>query len=83
MMSFGEENREMLRETFNLGHPIILLNSLLICSVKQTAYTTYIDLKHQSILLMKYNLEEVKVLDIHIDLQSSYLLLPENGIYYE
>ena len=32
---------------------------------------------------MKHNLEKIKVLDIDIDLQSSYFLLPENGIYRE
>jgi hypothetical protein len=51
--------------------------------VKQAAYTTYTDVKDRSILLMKYNIEKVKVLDIYIDLQSSYFVLPENGVYYE
>ncbi|CAF2405880.1 unnamed protein product [Rotaria sp. Silwood2] len=51
--------------------------------VKQVAYITYTDIKHQSILFMKYNIEKTRVLDIHIDIQSSYLLLPENGVYYE
>ncbi|CAF4187784.1 unnamed protein product, partial [Rotaria sp. Silwood2] len=50
--------------------------------VKQVAYITYTDIKHQSILFMKYNIEKTRVLDIHIDIQSSYLLLPENGVYY-
>ncbi|CAF4608864.1 unnamed protein product [Rotaria sp. Silwood1] len=50
--------------------------------VKQAAYTTYTDVKHQSVLFMKYNIETTKVLDIHIDIQSPYFLLPENGVYY-
>ncbi len=32
---------------------------------------------------MKYNIEKIKVLDIDIDLQSSYFLLPEKGVYQE
>ncbi|CAF3386362.1 unnamed protein product [Rotaria sp. Silwood1] len=49
--------------------------------VKQVAYSTYTDVKHRSYILMKHNIEKIKVLDIDIDLQSSYFLLPENGIY--
>ncbi|CAF1073014.1 unnamed protein product [Rotaria sordida] len=51
--------------------------------VKQAAYTTYTDVKHRSILLMKYNIETTKVLDIHINLQSPFFILPENGVYYD
>ncbi|CAF4025677.1 unnamed protein product, partial [Rotaria magnacalcarata] len=51
--------------------------------VKKAAYTTYTDVKHQSVTLMKNNIEKIKVLDVYIDLQSSYFLLPENGVYYE
>jgi hypothetical protein len=32
---------------------------------------------------MKYNIEKIKVLDIDIDIQSSYFLLPQNGVYQE
>ncbi|CAF0869350.1 unnamed protein product [Rotaria sordida] len=49
--------------------------------VKQVAYSTYTDVKQRSYLLMKHNIEKIKVLDIYIDLQSSYFLLPENGVY--
>ncbi|CAF1411921.1 unnamed protein product [Rotaria sordida] len=52
-------------------------------SVKQAAYSTYTDVKHRSYILMKHNIENIKVLDIYLDLQSSYFLLPENGIYQE
>ncbi|CAF2933999.1 unnamed protein product [Rotaria sp. Silwood2] len=51
--------------------------------VKQVAYSTYTDVKHRSYILMKHNIEKIKVLDIDIDLQSSYFLLPENGVYKE
>ena len=53
------------------------------CRVKQVAYSTYTDVKHRSFLLMKHNLEKIKVLDIDIDIESSYLLLPENGVFRE
>jgi hypothetical protein len=59
------------------------LKALSICRVKKAAYTTYTDVKNQSIVLMKYNIEKVKVLDVYIDLQPSYFVLPENGVYYE
>ncbi|CAF4818350.1 unnamed protein product, partial [Rotaria sp. Silwood2] len=49
--------------------------------VKQAAYSTYTNVKHRSYILMKHNIEKIKVLDIDIDLQSSYFLLPENGVY--
>ncbi|CAF0895845.1 unnamed protein product [Rotaria sp. Silwood1] len=51
--------------------------------VKQAAYSTYTDVKHRSYILMKHNIEKIKVLDIDIDLQSSYFLLPEKGIYQD
>jgi hypothetical protein len=61
----------------------LLAFQLFFYRVKQAAYTTYTDVKNRSMLLMKNNVEKVKVLDIYIDLQSTYFLLPENGIYYE
>lgn len=51
--------------------------------VKQAAYSTYSDVKQRSYILMKHNIEKIKVLDIDIDLNSSYFLLPENGVYRE
>ena len=32
---------------------------------------------------MKHNIEKIKVLDIDVDFQSSYFLLPQNGVYQE
>ncbi|CAF1279009.1 unnamed protein product [Rotaria magnacalcarata] len=52
-----------------------------LSSVKQIAHSTYTDAKHRSYILMKHNIEKIKVLDIYIDIQSSYFLLPENGVY--
>jgi len=54
-----------------------------IFSVKQVAYSTYTDVKQRSYILMKYNIEKIKVLDIDIDLQSTYFLLPQHGVYQE
>ncbi|CAF1260195.1 unnamed protein product [Adineta steineri] len=51
--------------------------------VKQVAYSTYADVKHRSYILMKHNIEKIKVLDIYIDIQSSYFLLPANGVYQD
>ncbi|UJR35157.1 hypothetical protein I4U23_027926 [Adineta vaga] len=51
--------------------------------VKQVAYSTYTDVKHRSFILMKHNIEKIKVLDIYIDIQSSYFLLPANGVYQD
>jgi hypothetical protein len=52
-------------------------------SVKQVAYSTYTDVKHRSYNLLMHNIEKVKRLDIYIDIQSSYFLLPENGVYQQ
>jgi hypothetical protein len=62
---------------------MIVFELLFADRVKQAAYTKYNDVKQRSKLLMENNIEKVKVLDIYIDLQSSYFLLPENGVYYE
>ncbi|CAF4656530.1 unnamed protein product [Rotaria sp. Silwood1] len=51
--------------------------------VKQVAYSTYTNVKHRSYILMKHNIENIKVLDVYLDLQSSYFLLPENGVYQD
>ncbi|CAF3586652.1 unnamed protein product [Adineta steineri] len=51
--------------------------------VKQAAYSTYTDVKSRSFILMKHNIEKIKVLDIDIDIQSSYFLLPANGVYQD
>ncbi|CAF3899768.1 unnamed protein product, partial [Rotaria magnacalcarata] len=51
--------------------------------VKQVAYSTYTDVKHRSYILMKHNIEKIKVLDIDIDIQSAYFLLAEKGVYQE
>jgi hypothetical protein len=32
---------------------------------------------------MKHNVEKIKRLDVDIDLQSAYFLLPRNGVYEE
>jgi hypothetical protein len=48
-------------------------------SIKKTAYSIYSDIKHQTQFLLSYNFRNIKGLDIDIDLQSLYFLLPENG----
>jgi len=62
---------------------ISFTENLRFFSVKQVAYSTYTDVKHRSFILMKHNIEKIKVLDIFIDIQSSYFLLPEDGVYRE
>jgi len=52
-------------------------------SVKQAAYSTYADVKQRSFILMKHNIEKIKVLDIDVDINSTYFLLSENGVYQE
>ncbi len=50
-------------------------------SVKKTAYSLYTDIQHQTQFLFNYNLRHMKALDINIDLQPLYFVLPENGNY--
>ena len=61
----------------------LIVNQYSLFSVKQVAYSTYTDVKHRSYILMKHNIEKIKVLDLDIDLASSYFLLPEQGVYRE
>lgn len=67
--------------SFSVVRPQEKKNS--VSRVKQVAYSTYTDVKHRSFLLMKHNLEKIKVLDIDLDIESSYFLLPESGVFHE
>ncbi|CAF3978777.1 unnamed protein product [Adineta steineri] len=49
--------------------------------IKEVAYSTFDDVKYQSHFFFNYSLKNIQATDIDIDLQSSYFLLPENGIY--
>ena len=37
--------------------------------------------KERSILFMKNNLQTVQQMELNIDIQPSYMLIPENGVY--
>ena len=39
------------------------------------------DIRHRMRFLFDYNIRNIKNLDIDIDLQSIYFILPENGVY--
>ena len=39
--------------------------------------------KERSVLYMKNNLDHIQQLDLNIDVQPSYLVVPENGIFSE
>ena len=51
--------------------------------IKEAAYSIYTDIKNQTQFLLNENLKKIKDLDINIDLQSIYVILPEHGIYNE
>ncbi len=51
--------------------------------IKEAAYSIYTDIKSQTQFLLNENLKKIKDLDINIDLQSIYVILPEHGIYNE
>ncbi|KAI0977813.1 hypothetical protein GJ496_007977 [Pomphorhynchus laevis] len=52
-----------------------------LSSMKAAAYSTYVEAKQRTKLLLKHNLEHVKLLDIDIYLRSSYFILPNLGKY--
>jgi hypothetical protein len=51
--------------------------------IKQAAYSIYTDIKHRTQFLVNENLKKIQDLDINIDLQSIYFLLPEYGYFTE
>jgi hypothetical protein len=51
--------------------------------IKEAAYSIYTDIKHRTQFLLNENLKKIKDLDINIDLQSIYFLIPENGYFTE
>ena len=51
--------------------------------IKQAALSIYTDIKHHTQFLLNENLKKIKDLDVDIDLQSIYFLLPEYRSYKE
>ncbi|CAF4932934.1 unnamed protein product [Rotaria sp. Silwood1] len=49
--------------------------------IKEAAYSIYTDIKHRTQFLVSENLKKIKDLDINIDLQSIYFIVPEHGFY--
>ncbi|CAF1433905.1 unnamed protein product, partial [Rotaria sordida] len=49
--------------------------------IKEAAYSIYIDIKHRTQFLVSENLKTITDLDIDIDLQSIYFIVPEHGFY--
>ncbi|CAF4673232.1 unnamed protein product, partial [Rotaria sp. Silwood2] len=50
-------------------------------AIKEAAYSIYTDIKHRTQFLLSENLKKIKDLDINIDLQSIYFIVPEHGFY--
>jgi len=50
-----------------------------LCRIKRAAYSIYTDIKHRTQFLVSENLKKIQDLDVNVDLQSIYFLLPQNG----
>ena len=51
-----------------------------VCSrIKEAAYSIYTDIKHRTQFLLSENLKKIRDVDIDVDLQSIYFLLPDKG----
>jgi vacuolar protein sorting-associated protein 13A/C len=51
--------------------------------LKNAALRTISQVKERSLLFMKNNLHNIEHMDLNIDIQPSYLLMPQNGVYTE
>jgi hypothetical protein len=51
--------------------------------LKKAAIKTISNVKEHSLIYMKNNLQHIRKTDINIDIQPSYLLIPENGSFEE
>ncbi len=51
--------------------------------VKDAALKKISQAKERSILFMKNNLQNINQIDLNIDVQPSYLVIPENGTFSE
>ncbi|CAF1461892.1 unnamed protein product [Adineta ricciae] len=77
--------------TIGIVYDAMTMNSLVDCfypgvyrdlkGVKKKIYSMYMDIRHRMRFLFDYNIRNIKNLDIDIDLQSIYFILPENGVY--
>jgi hypothetical protein len=55
---------------------LITLVLSIICRIKEAAHSIYTDIKNDTQFLLNENLEKIKNLDIDIDLQSLFIILP-------
>ena len=51
--------------------------------IKNAAIRTINRVKERSYMFMKNNLQNIKHMDLNIDIQPSYLFVPQNGVYAE
>jgi hypothetical protein len=55
----------------------------LVNRIKEAAYSIYADIKNRTKFLLNENLKKIKDLDINVDLQSIYFIVPERGHYIQ
>ncbi|CAF1500774.1 unnamed protein product, partial [Rotaria sordida] len=78
-------------QPLQINYHAITINKLIECflpdrhhdleGIKEAAYSIYTDIKHRTQFLVSENLKKIKDLDINIDLQSIYFIVPEYGFY--
>jgi hypothetical protein len=56
------------------------MSIIVMCSrLKEAAYSIYTDIKNRTQFLLSENLKKIRDVDIDVDLQSIYFLLPDKG----
>ncbi|CAF1436517.1 unnamed protein product [Rotaria sordida] len=78
-------------QPLQINYHAMTINTLIECflpdrhhdleGIKEAAYSIYTDIKHRTQFLVSENLKKIKDLDIDIDLQSIYFIVPESGFY--
>ncbi|CAF1248487.1 unnamed protein product [Rotaria sordida] len=86
------ENRiQVLLQSLEITYDALTINKLVeffqpdrkrdLQSIKEIAYSTFNDIKYRTRFLFNHYLKNIQASDIDIDLQSSFFLLPEDGVY--
>ncbi|CAF1201535.1 unnamed protein product [Rotaria sordida] len=88
----SSENRiQVLLQSLEITYDALTINKLVeffqpdrkrdLQSIKEIAYSTFNDIKYRTRFLFNHYLKNIQASDIDIDLQSSFFLLPEDGVY--
>ncbi|CAF1105334.1 unnamed protein product [Rotaria sp. Silwood1] len=86
------ENRiQVILQSLEITYDAFTINKLVECfqpdrkrdlqGIKEIAYSAFNDIKYRTHFLFNHYLKNIQASDINIDLQPSFFLVPENGVY--